>query len=102
MSSSGSKEVDMQSDEDEIIGTDMFQEPQDYREAQRQATYTEYTMLSGQALKLRLVGHNPLWVPTFISCQHVWRKADGTLRRAIISGTVAKSCLPTYKITLQS
>lgn len=53
----------MSSDEDDPLIGDMFQEPEGYREAERAATYTEYIMLSGQSLRLRLVGHNPLWVP---------------------------------------
>lgn len=54
----------MSSDEDEILSSAMFQEPNDYFEPEKPYTYTEYTLLSGQKLRLRLVGHNPLWVPT--------------------------------------
>lgn len=54
----------MSSDEDEILSSAMFQEPNDYFEPKKPYTYTEYTLLSGQKLRLRLVGHNPLWVPT--------------------------------------
>lgn len=57
----------MSSDEDEELGRHMFREPDDYFEPEKPATYTEYTMLSGQKLCLRLVGHNPLWVPAHIS-----------------------------------
>ena len=56
--------VIMSSDEDEILSSAMFQEPNDYFEPEKPYTYNEYTLLSGQKLRLRLVGHNPLWVPT--------------------------------------
>lgn len=54
----------MSSDEDEILSSAMFQEPNDYFEPEKPYTYTEYTLLSGQKLRLRLVGLHPLWVPT--------------------------------------
>lgn len=54
----------MSSDEDDgKLDGDMFREPDDYFEPEKPATYTEHTLLSGQKLRLRLVGHNPLWVP---------------------------------------
>lgn len=40
----------------------LFQEPDDFYPPERPATFTQYTLLSGQTLNLRLVGHNPLWV----------------------------------------
>lgn len=52
----------MSSDEDEMLGGDIFREPDDYFQPEKPATYTERTLLSGQKLRLRLVGHNPLWV----------------------------------------
>ena len=53
---------DMSSSEDEVFDTSLFQEPSDYYAQEKPATYTNYTLLSGQKLRLRLVGHNPLWV----------------------------------------
>lgn len=53
----------MTSSDDEVVNTAaLFQEPEGYFQAERPATYTEHTLLSGQTLRLRLVGHNPLWV----------------------------------------
>ena len=45
----------------------MFQEPTGYFEPEEPAKHTSYTLLSGQTLHLRLVGHNPLWVPTYLT-----------------------------------
>ena len=55
----------MSSDEDEILSTALFQEPNDYFQPEKPYTYADYTLRSGQTLRLRLVGHNPLWVPTY-------------------------------------
>lgn len=54
----------MSSDEDENFTNAMFQEPSDYFQPEKSCTHTDYTLLSGKKLRLRLVGHNPLWVPT--------------------------------------
>ena len=54
----------MSSDEDEILSNAMFQEPNDYYQPEKLSKYTDYTLLSGQNIHLRLVGHNPLWVST--------------------------------------
>lgn len=40
---------------------DLFNEPDDYYQSEKPATFVEHTVQSGQ-LRLRLVGHNPLWV----------------------------------------
>lgn len=41
---------------------DIFQEPRDYYPPEKEPTYAQYTLLNGQHINLRLVGHNPLWV----------------------------------------
>jgi hypothetical protein len=41
---------------------DLFQEPAEYYKPEPDATFASHTLLSGGQLKLRLVGHNPLWV----------------------------------------
>ena len=41
---------------------DLFNEPDDYYQSEKPATFVEHTLQSGQQLRLRLVGHNPLWV----------------------------------------
>ena len=43
-------------------GIDLFQEPTDFYEPEKQATFASHQLLSGKELKVRLVGHNPLWV----------------------------------------
>ena len=55
----------MSSDEDEIFSTALFREPNDYFQPEKPCTYADYILRSGQTLRLRLVGHNPLWVPTY-------------------------------------
>jgi hypothetical protein len=52
---------------------DLFQEPADYFQPEKQATFASHQLLSGVELSIRLVGHNPLWVrPSLlgIKCQH--------------------------------
>ncbi|KAK0515533.1 hypothetical protein JMJ35_001567 [Cladonia borealis] len=51
----------MTSSDDEDLTNSMFQEPTGYFKPEQPAKYTSYTLLSGQTLRLRLVGHNPLW-----------------------------------------
>ncbi|TKX18185.1 hypothetical protein C1H76_9658 [Elsinoe australis] len=46
------------SDED---GLGLFQDPDGFYEAEKPATYVSHQLLDGRTLKLRLVGHNPLW-----------------------------------------
>jgi len=50
------------SDTDEEVDTDLFQEPDDFFKPAPEPTFATHTLLSGKELKLRLVGHNPLWV----------------------------------------
>lgn len=58
--------VDMASETDaENLLTSMFQDPVGYFPPEPSATYVEHTLLCGQTIQLRLVGHNPLWVPTY-------------------------------------
>ena len=54
----------MVSDSDEPVALDaaLFHEPDGYYEPEKPPTYAEHTLLSGEVLKLRLVGHDPLWV----------------------------------------
>ena len=50
-------------DEYDISSSDLFQEPKGYFQDEKPPTFAEHTLLSGEVLRLRLVGHNPLWVP---------------------------------------
>lgn len=52
--------------DDYSLDTAIFQEPPGYFKAEAPGSYEEFTLLSGQALRLRLVGHNPLWVALYI------------------------------------
>lgn len=53
------------SDDQALIDDSLFKEPAGYFEPDAPPTYTDFTLLSGQTLRLRLVGHNPLWVPMY-------------------------------------
>ncbi|KAL8952754.1 MAG: hypothetical protein Q9222_001339 [Ikaeria aurantiellina] len=58
------------SDDDELIAPDIFQEPPNYYPPPKPATFESRTLQTGQTLKLRLVGHNPLWG------HHLWNGAQ--------------------------
>lgn len=47
---------------DDEGGLDLFQEPADYFEPEKEATFATHKLLSGKEFTVRLVGHNPLWV----------------------------------------
>ena len=47
------------SDDGEV---DLFQEPADFYQPEKEATFASHQLLSGTDLNIRLVGHNPLWV----------------------------------------
>ncbi|KAH7068157.1 putative methyltransferase-domain-containing protein [Paraphoma chrysanthemicola] len=42
-------------------GIDLFQEPDDFYEPEKQPSFASHQLLSGQKVTVRLVGHNPLW-----------------------------------------
>jgi hypothetical protein len=48
--------------DDEDGGLDLFQEPADFYEPEKEATFATHQLLSGKEFTVRLVGHNPLWV----------------------------------------
>lgn len=48
-------------------GIDLFKEPDDFYEPEKQPTFEEHKLLDGTQLSLRLVGHNPLWVGPYHS-----------------------------------
>jgi nicotinamide N-methyltransferase len=53
----------MTSEDADLAGdANLFNEPDDYYLPEKPATFVEHTVQSGQKLRLRLVGHNPLWV----------------------------------------
>ncbi|KIW14085.1 hypothetical protein PV08_06866 [Exophiala spinifera] len=47
--------------EDDAASLDIFQEPEDFYQPEKPATFTTYTLKTGQVINLRLVGHSPLW-----------------------------------------
>ncbi|KAK1071765.1 Protein N-terminal and lysine N-methyltransferase efm7 [Friedmanniomyces endolithicus] len=49
------------SEDDDETTAGLFKEPDDYYPPEKEPTIVEHRMLSGQSLKLRLVGHSPLW-----------------------------------------
>jgi len=56
--SSGSKSDDDEEHPDHAL----FQEPEGYFQSEKPPSFVEHTLLSGEELQLRLVGHSPLWV----------------------------------------
>lgn len=48
--------------DDDVASLDIFQEPEGFYQPEKPATFTTYTLKTGQAIELRLVGHSPLWV----------------------------------------
>ena len=53
-------------DGEDLADTALFQEPEGYYEPEKPPSFVEYTLPSIGKLRLRLVGHSPLWVRTFI------------------------------------
>lgn len=49
-------------DEEDLIDSAIFQEPPDYYPPPKPATFESRLLQTGETLRLRLVGHNPLWV----------------------------------------
>jgi hypothetical protein len=54
--------MDEKDKEDDTTAIDIFQEPADFYQPDKAPTFVNYTLQDGRALKLRLVGHSPLWV----------------------------------------
>lgn len=53
----------MSADDEEFENdASLFKDPDDFYQGDKPPTFVEYTLADGKALKLRLVGHNPLWV----------------------------------------
>ncbi|EON64097.1 hypothetical protein W97_03327 [Coniosporium apollinis CBS 100218] len=50
-------------------GLSMFDEPADFYEPEKEATFATHKLLNGDALTVRLVGHSPLWG------HHLWHAA---------------------------
>ncbi|KAL2414110.1 Protein N-terminal and lysine N-methyltransferase efm7 [Exophiala dermatitidis] len=53
--------MDRSDEEDDPVSLDLFQEPADFYQPEKPATFTTYTLQNGQTISLRLVGHSPLW-----------------------------------------
>ena len=56
-------------DVEDLADTALFQEPEGYYEPEKQPSFTSYTLPSVGSLRLRLVGHSPLWVRDFSGIQ---------------------------------
>ncbi|MCJ1402940.1 nicotinamide n-methyltransferase [Xylographa trunciseda] len=48
-------------DSEDFADPALFQEPDDYYRPESPPSFVEHTLLSGEKLHMRLVGHNPLW-----------------------------------------
>ncbi|KAF1918366.1 putative methyltransferase-domain-containing protein [Ampelomyces quisqualis] len=53
-------------------GLDLFQEPADFYEPAKEATFATHQLLCGKEVTVRLVGHNPLWG------HHLWNAGRTT------------------------
>ncbi|EKG20731.1 hypothetical protein MPH_01897, partial [Macrophomina phaseolina MS6] len=47
--------------DDEGGGLDLFQEPEGYYQPEKPPTYATHKLLSGEEMRVRMVGFNPLW-----------------------------------------
>ena len=90
------------SDEEDLSAFDLFLEPNDYREVEKSATYIEYSTLSRETLRLRLVGHNPLWVLTVPNFSTLISPTDTWPCRVTTFGTAPKSYPHTSRRTHRS
>jgi len=52
----------MDGENDTSDHADLFKEPEDFYQPDKPATNTGYVLCDGREIRLRLVGHNPLWV----------------------------------------
>ena len=57
---------DSHSDSEGELG--LFAEPDGYYQPEKEPTFAKHEMQDGRELSLRMVGHNPLWVRTTITC----------------------------------
>lgn len=84
---------------------DLFQEPEDFYQPEKEATFASHQLLSGKELKIRLVGHNPLWVSD-PKCE-IFRPFDALIHlrmygcfminlRLMAVGTLSLECWPHY------
>lgn len=48
---------------DELDTGDMFNDPEGFYPPEKEPTYADHQMLSGQVVRVRLVGSHPLYVP---------------------------------------
>ena len=53
---------------DSLAAHNLFADPEGYYEPEKEPTFFQHKLLSGETLRLRLVGYNPLWVGTHTSC----------------------------------
>lgn len=54
--------------EEDGLMNDFFEEPKGYFQPEAPPHFVQHLLPSGQILRLRLVGSNPLWVVRPISC----------------------------------
>jgi nicotinamide N-methyltransferase len=49
-------------DDDELGASNLFEDPEGFYPEEEQPTFSEHQMLSGQTIRVRLVGSHPLYV----------------------------------------
>lgn len=73
---------------DELDTGDMFNDPEGFYPPEKEPTYADHQMLSGQVVRVRLVGSHPLYVLP-LSPQPCTVRALTPLWRETCSGTPA-------------
>lgn len=58
------------SENEDAGGMNLFEDPEGFYLPEKQPSFVEHRLLDGRGLRLRLVGHNPLWVglTRFLAC----------------------------------
>jgi hypothetical protein len=66
---------------DEFDTGDMFKDPEGFYPPEKEPTFAEHRMLSGQTVRVRLVGSHPLYVhlpqtqtPVYAQLTSLWRE----------------------------
>lgn len=77
----------------------LFEEPPDFYQPEKEATFATHSLLSGKDLQVRLVGHNPLWGHLLWNAgrtlsTYLEERADGLIKGKTVLELGAGSGLP--------
>ncbi|OCL06788.1 hypothetical protein AOQ84DRAFT_440625 [Glonium stellatum] len=78
---------------------DLFEEPPDFYKPEKEPTFATHSLLSGKELRVRLVGHNPLWGHLLWNAgrtlsTYLEERADGLIKGKTVLELGAGSGLP--------